>query len=212
MKSCVYCGKQYSDEVVICPVDGQPAVDKEADRRKGPPEPPADSTAFSLTLISPIAAAGTYRVIVEHNDLLFIQISGGSKSVLAALALLVGPAGGLIHLVSWLFTRKQANDRRKKIEHQKPDDLLRENEHHFKLYLAEIRDAAIEPATFLSASGKAGRLILTVRHGEKNKFEFESAAEMNNAIHLLSPLLNSTLSINVEWNEKKRRFQKKTRK
>ncbi len=48
-----------------------------------------------------------------------------------------------------------------------------------------------------------------MRHGEKIKCEFDNAAEMNHAIHLLTPLLFSTLRVNVEWNETKQRFQKK---
>jgi len=76
------------------------------------------------------------------------------------------------------------------------------------LYLAEIRDAAIEPPSFISTSGKAGRLILLVRHGEKFKFEFNDAADMNKAVHLLVPLMGSTLRINVEWNGQKQRFER----
>lgn len=209
MKCCSYCGKEYTDEISICPLDGQPVVEKEENRTKTAAQPAATPTAFNVILISPISSAGTYRVFIERNDLLFIQIEGGSKSVLAALAPLLGPAGGLIPLALWLFTKKRAKDRLQNIDQQKPEDLLRENENNFKLYLAEIRDAVIEPATFFATSGKAGRLILTVRHGEKIKFEFGNAAEMNNAMRLLTPLLNSTLRIDVEWDGKKQRFQKK---
>jgi hypothetical protein len=109
----------------------------------------------------------------------------------------------------WLFTKKKAKDRLKKIERQNPEDLLRENEHNFRLYLAEIRDAVIEAPTFFASSGNVGRLNLLVRHGEKLKFLFENSTEMKNAVCLLAPLLDSTLRINVEWNEQKQRFQKK---
>jgi hypothetical protein len=77
------------------------------------------------------------------------------------------------------------------------------------LHLAEIREAAIEVPAFLAASGKAGRLNLLVRHGEKIKFEFVNTEEMNRAIQLLVPLLNSTLKVNVEWNAEKGRFERK---
>jgi hypothetical protein len=77
------------------------------------------------------------------------------------------------------------------------------------LNLAEIRDAAIEAPALFQTSGKAGRLDFSVRHGEKIKCEFDNAAEMNKAIHLLAPLLNSTLKVNVEWNETIHQFQKK---
>jgi hypothetical protein len=194
---------------MICPLDGQVVVETQESRTNNTPvQPDAVTTSFNVKLISPISSAGTYRVFIERNDLLFIQIEGGSKSVLAALAPLLGPAGGLIPLALWLFTKKQTNARFQNLDQQDPEDLLRENESSFKLHLAEIRDAAIEPTTFLATSGKAGRLILTVRHGEKIKFEFEKAGEMANAIRLLTPLLNSTIRINVEWNGQKKRFEK----
>jgi hypothetical protein len=166
-------------------------------------------SSFDIKLVAPIFSAGTYRVFIERNDLLFIQIEGGSKSMLAALAPLLGPLGGLIPLVLWLFTKKQAKDYLQKLEQQNPEDLLRDSENNFKLYLAEIRDAAIEPPSFISTSGKAGRLILLVRHGEKFNFEFSDAAGMANAVRLLLPLMGSTLRINLEWNEQKQRYEKK---
>ena len=89
--------------------------------------------------------------------------------------------------------------------------MLRESENNFKLNLAEIREAAIEAPALFQNSGKAGRLNLVVRHGEKIKCEFDNAAEINKAIRLLAPLLSSTLKVNVEWDEKTRRFQKKNR-
>jgi hypothetical protein len=203
MKSCSYCGKEYADETTVCPLDGQPVMEKIAPRLA------ATQKTFDVRLISPIASSGTYRVFGERSDLLFIQIEGGSKSALAAIAPLLGPAGNLIPLALWLFTKKKAKDRLQKIELQNPEDLLRESGNNFKLYLAEIRDASIDPPAFVSTSGKAGRLNLLVRHGEKFKFEFVNAAEVNNAIHLLTPLLNSTLRVNVEWNGEKQRFEMK---
>ncbi len=116
--------------------------------------------------------------------------------------------GGLIHLIMWLFGRRKAADQLQKVEQPNPEDLLRDNEKNFKLHLAEIRDAVIEPSSFLATSGKAGRLILTVRHGEKIKFEFENTEGMANAIRLLTPLLNATLRINVEWDREKQQFRK----
>jgi hypothetical protein len=209
MKSCSYCGKEYAGETAVCPLDGQPLMEKSESPGKFAPQRAATQKTFDVKLISPISSSGTYRVFGERSDLLFIQIEGGSKSVLTAIAPLLGPAGNLIPLALWLFTKKKNKDRLKKITQQNPEDLLRESEKNFKLYLAEIRDAAIDPPAFFSKSGKAGRLNLLVRHGEKFKFEFVNSAEMNNAIYLLAPLLNSTLRINVEWNGEKQRFEKK---
>jgi hypothetical protein len=209
MKSCEYCGKQYADDVAVCPVDGQPVINQEEKQGKFAAQPEAAGTSFNVKLVSPISSAGKYRVFVERSDLLFIQVEGGSRSILEAAAPLIGPVGNLIPLTLWLFTKRKTKAKLQRLEEGAPEELLRESEDNFKLNLAEIRDAAIEAPAFFQTSGKAGRLNFSVRHGEKIKCEFDNATEMNNAIRLLTPLLNSTLKVNVEWNEKKQRFQKK---
>ena len=209
MKSCEYCGKQYTDDVAVCPVDGQPVINQEEKQRKSAAQSEAAGTAFNVILVSPLSSAGKYRIFVERSDLLFIQIDGGSKSVLEAAVPFLGPAGGIIPLTLWLFNKRKTKAKRKRLEEGDPGELLRENENNFKLNLAEIRDAAIEAPAFFQNSGKAGRLNFSVRHGEKIKCEFDNAAEINKAIHLLAPLLSSTLKVNMEWNGEKRRFEKK---
>ncbi len=211
MKTCEYCGKQYPDDVAVCPIDGRPVINPADKQRKFAAPPEAAGTSFNVKLVSPISSAGKYRVFVERSDLLFIQIEGGSKSILAALAPFLGPAGNIIPLTLWLFGKSKTKAKLQRLEASDPEELLRESENNFKLNLAEIRDAAIEAATFFSTSGKAGRLNFSVRHGEKIKCEFDDAKEMNHAIHLLSPRLSSTLAVNVEWNGKEQRFVKKTR-
>ena len=109
----------------------------------------------------------------------------------------------------WLFTKKKAHERRQQLDQKNPEDILFESEDNFRLHLAEIREAAIEPPSLFVTSGKAGRLILIVRHGEKIKCEFETGAEVSNAILLLAPLLHSTLRINPRWNEAEMQFEKK---
>ena len=209
MKSCEYCGKRYADDVAVCPVDGQPVINQEEKQRKSAAQSEAAGTAFNVILVSPLSSAGKYRIFVERSDLLFIQVEGGSRSVLEAAVPFLGPAGGIIPLTLWLFNKRKTKAKRKRLEEGDPGELLRENENNFKLNLAEIRDAAIEAPAFFQNSGKAGRLNFSVRHGEKIKCEFDNAAEINKAIHLLTPLLSSTLKVNVEWNGEKRRFEKK---
>ena len=209
MKSCEYCGKQYADDVVVCPVDGQPVINQEKKQGKLAPQPKATKTAFNVKLVSPILSAGKYRIFVEQSDLLFIQVEGGSRSILAAAAPLIGPVGNIIPLTLWLFTKSKAKAKLQRLEEGDPEELLRESENNFKLNLAEIRDAAIEAPAFFQTSGKAARLNLSVRHGEKIKCEFDDATEMNEAIHLLAPLLSSTLKVNVEWNGEKQQFERK---
>jgi hypothetical protein len=209
MRRYEYCGKQYADEVAVCPVDGRPVMNQEEKQGKIAAQPEATRTAFNVKLVSPISSAGKYRVFVERSDLLFIQVEGGSRSILEAAAPFIGPAGNIIPLTLWLFGKSKTKAKLQRLEAGDPEELLRESENNFKLNLAEIRNAAIEAPAIFQTSGKAGRLNLSVRHGEKIKCEFDNATEMNNAIHLLAPLLNSTLKVNVDWNGEKERFESK---
>jgi hypothetical protein len=129
--------------------------------------------------------------------------------VLEATAPFLGPAGNLIPLTLWLFTKRKVKVKLQRLATDDPEVLLRESENNFKLNLAEIREAAIEAPALFQTSGKAGRLNLTVRHGEKIKCEFATAADVNSAIQLLAPLLNATLRVNVEWNGEKQRFERR---
>jgi hypothetical protein len=209
MKNCSGCGREYADDVGICPIDGQPVISPQVSQGKVAASPQAARLAFDVRLVSPILSAGKYRIFVEHSDLLFIQIEGGSMSILAAAAPLLGPLGFMVPLVLWLFTNRKARTKRQRLEEGDPEELLRESEANFKLNLAEIRDAVIEAPALFATVGKTGRLNLSVRHGERIKCEFENTTEMNKAIYLLVPLLNSTLRMNVAWNQERRRFEKK---
>ena len=206
MKNCSCCGREYADQVAVCPIDGQPVISPQAGQGKAAASPQAAQSAFDVRLVSPILSAGKYRVFVERSDLVFVQMEGGSKSILAAAAPLLGPLGGVIPLILWLFTARKARAKRQRLEAADPEELLRESESNFKLNLAEIRDATIEAPRLFATVGKAGRLNLSVRHGERIKCEFENAAEMNKAMRLLVPLLNSNLHVNVAWNGEKAAF------
>ena len=88
--------------------------------------------------------------------------------------------------------------------------MLRENKTNFKVFIPEITEAAVEPPSFFALRGKqAGRWNFNLRDGKKFKFEFENVGTMQAALDLLSRPLNGTLRINVEWNEPKKKFQKK---
>jgi hypothetical protein len=210
MRRCSHCGKEYADDVTVCLVDKSPVIKPGEIPGNLAAQPKTTRTSFTVKLVSPLSFAGTYRVFVERGDLLFIRIDGGSRSILEAVAPLLGLLGGLIPLGSWLLTRGKAKAKLQHFDESDPEELLRENEKNFKLHLSEIRQAAFEPSAFIAISGKIGRLNLTVRHGEEIKCEFDNAAEMNNAIHWLALLLNSTLRVNVEWNEQRQRFQKRS--
>ena len=74
---------RYADDVTVCPLDGQPVVNLEALQEQTEPRPASAQNAFNVKLITPILSVGTYRVFVERSDLIFIQLQGGSRSILA---------------------------------------------------------------------------------------------------------------------------------
>jgi hypothetical protein len=209
MKNCSCCGREYADDVAVCPIDGHSVIGLQAGQVEAVASAQDVRPAFDVRLVTPILSAGKYRVFVERSDLLFIQMEGGSKSILAAAAPLLGPLGLVVPLVLWLLSLGQTHTKRQRLEAGNPEELLRESESNFKLNLAEIRDATIEAPNLFATVGKAGRLNLSVRHGERIKCEFENTGEMNKAIHLLVPLLDSNLRVNVAWNGEKQRFEKK---
>ena len=146
MKRCDYCGKQYADLVSVCPADGHPTVNPQAQ-----PEFRSNSTlgpvAFNTKVVSPRSAAGSYRVFLQGGDLVFSWAASPP--------------------IGWLFSRRKARDFQQRLQSDAPENLLRDSEKNFRLNFAEIRAAAIEPATFWSfGDDEAGRLALAIRHGE----------------------------------------------
>lgn len=98
--------------------------------------------------------------------------------------------------MEWLSSRGKNTQHENLRSANSPENLLRENSKNFKLNQAEIREASIEPIKYVARSGKAGRLVFTIRHGEKIKLEFDSTDEMNRAICLLTETLQPALTIN----------------
>ena len=90
-----------------------------------------------------------------------------------------------------------------------PGRIAPRKQNNIKVYIPEIREAAIEPPALFTLHGKqAGRWNFSLRDGKKMRFEFENSGELKAALDALPRLLNATLRVNVEWNEIKKRFQK----
>jgi len=199
MRRCEYCGGQYADKVTLCPVDGQATVNPEA---KPQVVGGGDRTqvAFNAKVVSPLAAAGSYRVFVRGGDLLFIQIESETSSVLSALAPFLGPAGGVIPLLTWLFCRRMAKDYLARLETDDPENLLRDHAKNFRLHLAEIREAELAPPPRLGFSGKAiGSITLWLRHSEQLKLVMAKREDMEALRQLLAPTLRAALRVMAEW-------------
>lgn len=209
MRRCEHCGTQYSDKVSICPVDGQRTINPQAQSGLVS-SAVGGQTAFNVKVVSPMSAAGSYRIFVQGSDLLFIQIESGSNQMLNALIPLLGPFGGLVNLFGWLFSRRKVNDFNERLQSADPENLLRDSKKNFRLHLAEIRQAVIEPAAASSFSGKeVGRADLTIRQGERWKLAFAARADMDAIWQFLASGSFSPLRAEVEWNNEKKQYQKK---
>ena len=150
-----------------------------------------------------------YRIYARAGDLYFINL-GGLSPVTHALTAHFGLIGMLIGSALKKRAKRQAEALLQRAEGQDPEFLLRENKTNFKVYVPEIREAVIEPPSFFTLRGKhAGRWNFKLRDGKKFRFEFENADAMKAALDALSGLLDATLRVNVEWNEPKKKFQKK---
>src|ERR1035437_2096697 len=210
MRRCEHCGTQYGDKVSICPVDGRRTINPQA--QSGLVSGAASGqAAFNVRVVSPMSAAGSYRIFVQGGDLFFIQLESGSNQILNALIPLLGPLGGLVNVFGWLFSRRKVNDFNERLQSVAPENLLRDSEKNFRLHLAEIRQAVIEPAAASSFSGKeVGRADLTIRQGEKLKLSFAVRADMDAVWQLLATGFFSPLQAEVAWNVEKQQYQEKT--
>jgi len=206
MKRCQYCGKEYTDKVAVCPVDGQPLIDPEAI-----PKPAPDRPVFKATLSSSIFFSGQYRIYVRGGDLIFILIEDSAHSILNSIHGLLGPLGIIVPLFLWLFSRRKTRDWKQRLETAEPEDLILEDTKNFRLHFSEIREASLEPPSLWRLKGaSAGCLKLLIRQGDRMKLELSEPADMAIVRQLLASRLPGIFRMNVEWNATAGRFQKKT--
>jgi hypothetical protein len=172
------------------------------------PTPMPNTGSFDAKYVSR-SSDRTYRIYAQAGELYFIDL-GGLGLVAHALTSQLGLIGMLIGSAMKKRAKRQAETLLQRAEGQDLEFLLRENKTNFKVFIPEIAEAVMEPPSFFAMRGKqAGRWNFNLRDGKKFKFEFENTEAMQAALNLLSGPLNGTLRVNVEWNEPKKKFQKK---
>jgi len=150
-----------------------------------------------------------FRIYAQGSDLYFVDL-GGLGDVGRAVTAQFGLIGYLIGARMKKKAKQKATELIQRFEAQDLDSLLRESKSSFKLYIPEISEAVIEPPAFFAMHGKqAGRLNLKTRDDKKYRLEFENTDSLRAALDVLPKLLNGTLRINGEWNESKKKFEKK---
>lgn len=150
-----------------------------------------------------------YRIYLKNSDLLFILLASGLSANPEALTVHFGLLGALIGAGLKKRAKKKNDATMQRFDQTDPEQLLPEHKHNFKLHTSEIREGVINPPALFAMHGRqAGRWQLLLRDGRKMNFQFETNDDLKAALDLLSPFLSSTLRVNVEWNEKKKRWQK----
>ena len=151
----------------------------------------------------------TYRIHARAGELYFINI-GGLNASTRAITVHFGLVGMLIASAMKKRAKRRTEARLQSAEAQDPEFLLRQDKTSFKVFIPEISEAVIEPPSFFALHGKqAGSWNFKMRDGKKYRFEFENTDTMKAALEVLPGLLNATLRVNVEWDEAKKKFQKR---
>lgn len=169
-------------------------------------EPAASFTAKLATA----RATRLYRVYLRRDDLFFIVLAEGLSASPETLTVHFGLLGFLIGAMMKKRAKKKNAATTQRMNQTDPEQLLAEHKHNFKLHTSEIREASLEPRPWLTLeSRQAGRWNLFLRDDRKMKFQFENNDDMAAALDALPKSLNGTLKVNVEWDQKKKRFKKK---
>ena len=166
---------------------------------------------FNAKLTSATASDRLYRVYLKRDDVFFVLLEAGLGASPETLTVHFGLLGMLIGSMMKKRAKKKRESTIQRIDNLHPEQLLAEHKHNFKLHSSEIKEAVIEPRALFTLHGQqVGRLKFFLRDGRKMNFEFQNNDEMTAALNVLQRFLDSSLKVNVEWDEKKKRFKKKS--
>jgi len=151
-----------------------------------------------------------YRVYLRRADLFFIVLAEGLSANPETLTAHFGLLGVLIAASMKKKAKKKTAAATQRMDQIDPEQLLSEHKRNFRLHTSEIRETSIEPRGWLTLDGgQAGHWKLLLRDDRKLKCQFDNKEDMAGALAVLSKFLEGTLKVNVEWDEKKKRFTKK---
>jgi hypothetical protein len=152
-----------------------------------------------------------YRVYVLPGELVFIYAgSGGELS--AAAGAQFGLLGGL--LAAATSPAKKNRERQQRLDGAQLDELVADHKHNFRAPATDLTGVSLDPRSFWLAAmyqqpSHAG--VLRFTHVKKGKMQLciGSVEEMKVAVESVPPALGGRVAVNVEWNERKRKFVKK---
>jgi hypothetical protein len=166
------------------------------------------AASFTAKLTS-ARATRLYRVYLRRADLFFIVLAEGLSANPETLTVHFGLLGALIGAAMKKRAKKKNAAAAQRMDQTDPEQLLAGHKHNFKLHTSEIREGSFEPRPWITFDGhQVGHCKLLLRDERKMKFQFENNDDMAAALDVLPKFLNGSLKVNVEWDEKKKRFKK----
>ncbi|HEV8336703.1 MAG TPA: hypothetical protein VGR67_09825 [Candidatus Polarisedimenticolia bacterium] len=164
--------------------------------------------AFTVRFISTFTPDRLYRVYACGDQLAFVKI-GGQAGVAEGVAAQFGLLGALV--LAW-WKKRNRNKVQQTLAQQDQQDvelLLTRDPKNFSIQPGQIARASIDPPAILGAHGRShGSWKVEETNGTKRSFQFEELAEMREAMQVLPRILGAALTINVKWDEGKKRYTK----
>jgi hypothetical protein len=146
-----------------------------------------------------------YRVYVQEEQLIFIRTSGQQMGQLVAHQF------GLIGALVWALTKKR---REKKLaaamqamDATHPLQLVTQHKHSFQSHRSQLTEQTLEaPSWFKGRGPYAARWRFVVGGKDRMQLELPTKEDVDNMLRLLSPIVGTSLRVDIEWNAKKKKF------
>jgi hypothetical protein len=162
---------------------------------------------FHGCVLSRWSSSKRYRVYVRPRELVFIYAGAGDD-----LERSVGVHFGLVGAaIASAITARKKKKQSQRLEGSSVDELLTSHKHNFRAGPSELSELTIDPRSYWVASFQnqpkhAG--ILRFTHPEKKRVTLcvDSVDDMKVAVENLPRAIGSHIVVNVQWDERKKKF------
>lgn len=149
-----------------------------------------------------------YRVYVLDSELVFIR-AGSAGDIAAAAVPHFGLLGALIAALANPARKNQK--RQEEMNNASLEDLIGDHKHNFRASIDDMEEVSLDPpsywlAAFHSQAVHAGVLRFKQRGGRSVRVAISTMDDMKTAFEALPSVLGDRLTINVAWDERKKRF------
>jgi len=146
-----------------------------------------------------------YRVYVHDEQLIFIR-TGGQQ-----MGHLVAHQFGLIGALIWALTKKSRERKQaaamQALDAAHPLQLVTQHKHSFQSHRSQLTEQTLEPPSWYQGRGPyAARWRFAVGGKDRMQLELLTKEDVDTMLRLLSPIVGTSLRVDIEWNEKKKKF------